>query len=242
MTQLEKRQQEEYDEQYQLHLQRLSENIKIKNSTISDPAKREEMIHREFYTSVEKFNQDMHQALSRGYGSLYVVAYDKKQKSLCKYGLADYKGARLGQVNLAPVITDGSGGDLAGAYLSTQTSGIDWEKISSEHNFYLVALACAAATANFGVGGFMHIVTVDENEVKSLEDDKVNAAVRVCCKQIAGDISKKEAMNWLEQIYAGNANHTELAKRLDTTKNDLLYVPGRVNQDVAKFNRMLRKA
>ena len=135
----------------------------------------------------------------------------------------------------------GSGGDLAGAYLSTQTSGMDWNKITPAYTFYLIALACAAATSNAGVGGFMQVISIDEKGAKYLPENRVNSAVRVLAKQIAGDLSKKQALKMVEKIYEGTADYQEIAKRLDLTLNDLLYSPARLHQDVSRFNRLLQQ-
>lgn len=173
-------------------------------------------------------------------GCLYVVAYDNLNTKLKKYYLPNRKNAVLGEVDLIHIIASGSGGDLADAYLSTQTSGIDWKRITAEYKFYLTALACAAATANAGVGGFMRMITVDSSGARNISSERVNAAVRVCGKQIAGEISKMEAMVFVGDIINdGSVNYFTIARRLGITKEDLLYAPCRLHQDVSRFNAIL---
>jgi hypothetical protein len=215
---------------------RKEDEIRTKYRTISDPAKREELITREYSTEMDQLVQRLNQ--SQPTGSLYIVAFDKNIKELRKFVLPDVYNGKVTDMEGIPVITDGSGGDLAGAYLTTQTSGIDWAKLSPAHNIYLTTLACAVATANSGVGGFMQVASVDENGVTYLDHNKVNAAVKICSKQVAGDISKKEALQYVEQVFSKEPKYDQIANALDIKENDLLYTPTNLHQDVAKFNRL----
>lgn len=235
---LEKYMKQKEDKRYKDYLEQEEERIKAKYSTISDPKVQEAHITQEFG---EKVVDKLYESGNRPNGCLYLVVYDEKQKSLRKFALPSRKGSTFGELYSTHVLVDGSGGDLAGAYLSTQTSGMGWNKIKPAYTFYLIALACAAATANTGVGGFMQVISVDEQGAKYIPEDRVNSAVRVLAKQIAGDLSKKQALKMIELIYNGIADYQEIAKRLDLTLNDLLYSPARLHQDVSKFNRLLQQ-
>ncbi len=226
-------------EMYKKHLDEVEEKIRTKYSLISDPAKREEAVHKDFAAATDQMREQIEKAPHNG--TLHIVAYDKQQKDIRKFLLVlrPITGAVLHEVYLQNITADGSGGDLAGAYLATQTSGIQWDKVTPEYNFYLTVLACAAATANDGVGGFMQLAVIKPESVNYIEPERVNAAVRVTSKQIAGEIGKKEAMGYIHQIYNGEANFHDVAQALDITENDLLYAPCRLHQDVSKFNRML---
>ena len=188
---------------------------------------------------MDKLSQGLQQDTPKG--SLYVVAYDKVKAEVRKFQLANMYNARVRDFESSPVLRDGSGGDLAGAYLATQSSGIDWETITKHQNICLTALACAAATANEGVGGFMQIAIVEKESVNYLPSDKVNAAVKVCSKQVAGDISKREAMQYVKEILENRPKYKDIAKSLDITENDLIYTPTNLNQDVSKFNKLYQK-
>lgn len=228
------------DKRYQDYLAIVEEKIKTKWRMVPNPSQRDEMIAKEFSEEVEKLHKQIHESHEHHSGRLYLVGYDKLDGKLRKYILENRKGATAMEYDLTHVLTDGSGGDLAGAYLSTQTSGLDWNKITPQFNFYLTALACAAATANAGVGGFMQVALVTTEKVEYLGQEKVNAAVRVCSKQIAGELSKKEAIRHVTDIYNnGISDFKAFAAMLDLTENDLLYSPCRLHQDVSKFNKML---
>tara|TARA_Y100000310_G_scaffold324031_1_gene385344 strand:+ start:18260 stop:19186 length:927 start_codon:yes stop_codon:yes gene_type:complete len=226
-------------EQRMDYVDRKKEEVYTKYSTVADPAKREELITREFTAEMDKLSQGLQQDTPKG--SLYVVAYDKVKAEVRKFQLANMYNARVRDFESSPVLRDGSGGDLAGAYLATQSSGIDWETITKHQNIYLTALACAAATANEGVGGFMQIAIVEKESVNYLPSDKVNAAVKVCSKQVAGDISKREAMQYVKEILENRPKYKDIAKSLDITENDLIYTPTNLNQDVSKFNKLYQK-
>ncbi|MEK6845125.1 MAG: hypothetical protein AABY26_00080, partial [Nanoarchaeota archaeon] len=148
MKSLEQYQKDKHERNYQQHLSNIEAEIKTKYRLVSDAAKREELISKEFANAVEAVNREIVQSQQRGVGALHIVMYDKQSMALKKFILPDARGATLVNCELLPVFTDGSGGDLAGAYLATNTSGINWEKIKPQHTFYLISLACAAATAN----------------------------------------------------------------------------------------------
>lgn len=237
MKNLEKNVVERKNKRYQDLINNLEEKIKIKYRLIADSEKREGITVREFADEVEKVYKEMEESSAHS-SALYIVAYDKSQNMLRKYLITDRKRATFQEMDLIHVIADGSGGDLAGAYLTTHTSGINWDTIKPAYTFYLVTLACAAATANAGVGGFMRVATIDNKCVKHIDNQRVNAAVRVCSKQIAGNLSKKRAIQLVKNIYEGAADFEGIAQSLDITLNDLLYAPPRLHQDVAKFNLM----
>ncbi len=220
------------------YLNSLKEKITRKYALISDPEKREGATVREYSEEVEKALTALKQ--ERPQSMLYVIAFDKQVGRLCKYVISCHMDAKIVRLDFN-VIADGSGGDFAQAFISTQTSGLNWDTVSPEQTFYLITLGCAAATGNAGVGGFMRVALVGESEVKSISGTTVNAAVRVCAKQIAGNLSKKEAMDYTSSIYNDEANIEEIAQRLDITPNDLLYSPGRLHQDVAKYNALMQK-
>lgn len=218
---------------------RIREQIEMKHSLVSDPAKREAMVAQEFAAAMDQLHKSL--AEENRQGMVYLVACNKKTGQLHKRALPDKYIKGTANFDGVPVIPDGSGGDLAGAYVGTQTSGVDWDDITPEQNFYLIALGCAAATANAGVGGYMKIVVVKKEGVEFIEQEKVNAAVRVCSKQIAGDISKKNAMTYVADILTGKADYAQIANVLDITESDLRYTPTSVNTDVSKFNSRLGK-
>lgn len=236
MEGLEKHLRERNNSSYHNYLIEVQERVEKKHSLIADPEKRNATIAGEFAVEVDKV---YNAASQQQQGCLYVVAYDRSKGKLKKYALPDRKGASLGELDLMHVHVDGSGGDLAGAYLSTQTSGLDWGSITPEYKFYLTSLACAAATANAGVGGFMSITTVDKDGARNIPAQNVNAAVRICGKQISGDISKKEAMTLVGEVLNDSANYFTIARKLGITKEDLLYAPCRLHQDVSRFNAMI---
>ncbi len=218
---------------YEDCLHEQEERIRTKNRLVSDTQQREGLIHKEFSECVERvYNSETNN------GTLYFVVADQKSKRLRKYMLPYRKGAKYGEIDLFSVITDGSGADIAGAYLATQTSGIDWETLSPARTFYLVALACAVATANQGVGGLMRVIDVDvAGNTEYLPDAMVNAAVRICAKQVAGDLSKKEATRLVQSLYQKQPDYRKIAARLDISVTDLKYAPCQIHQDVTKFNR-----
>lgn len=234
MAILETEQKERYTKRRESILAQIAQEIKEKNILIPSPDKQADYNAQEFRSKVEEFQKKEGEAQPSG--SLYVLTRDKETGILWKYWLPDHPKAVLWKSDIAPIITDGSGADLAGAYLSTSTSGIDWTKLSPQMNFYFITLACAAATANTGVGGFMQMGLVGDDEAKYLDAEKVNSAVRVCCKQIAGDISKKEAIKIVTGIFDGKADYKKIARQADIAESDLLYAPGRLHQDVSKFN------
>ncbi len=222
---------------YEQYLQRLEEEVRARYRLVTDEAKRAECIASKFAEEVDRFHAAEHTEDARGRGCLYVVAYDKDQQRTRKFHLPDQRRAQLTEFDLLRIVADGSGGDLAGAYLTTHTSGIDWKKVDISRDFYLIALACAAATANAGVGGFMDIVVIEPEQVKVLDSSRVNAAVRACGKQIAGDISKPKAIEVAAGLYEDKkVNYKALAGELDITVSDLKHSPCRVHQDTARFN------
>ncbi len=236
MINLERHLQLREDKSFRDYLAGVEDRIRTKHSLVPDQEKREVMIAEEYGSEVTRLYDG---SINSPAGELYVIAYDNKMNKLKKSGLTCRKNGVFGEIDLVHTLAAGSGGDIAGAYLSTQTSGVDWKKITDEFKFYLTALACATATANKGVGGFMGVVIVDQDGARYVEPQRVNAAVRVCGKQVAGDISKREAMVMAGDIFNGKASYFTIARDLGITKEDLLYAPCRVHQDVSRFNAML---
>ncbi len=216
---------------YENFLHEQEEKIRAKHRPVSDVPQKEGLIHKEFAEIVDRLYT------SSPNGNLYFVVSDKKSSRLCKYILPITKGAKYNEIDLFSVVTDGSGADIAGAYLATQTSGINWEKLPSARLFYLTTLACAVATANRGVGGLMRVIDVNVRSARYLPDEKVNAAVRICAKQVAGDLSKKEATRLVQDLYQGKPDYVKTAARLDMSVTDLKYAPCQIHQDVTRFNR-----
>ncbi|MAF99405.1 MAG: hypothetical protein CMH61_02225 [Nanoarchaeota archaeon] len=239
IDELERDQQVKHEIRYQRQLGQIQTGIETKYRMISDPAKREELTSREFSQAVDQFNGQVRDAVRHGVGSLHILGYDKKAQSFSKFQLPDHRGAVMGKLDIVSAFADGTGGDLAGAYLATQVSGMDWDQIKPEQTFYFISLACAAATANAGVGGFMSIAEVTKDGVSYIDPIQVNAAVRVASKQIAGVIGKGEAMDMVADLYSGKSNYKNIAMELDITESDLKYAPTHLHQDVSKFNRQM---
>lgn len=175
---------------------------------------------------------------SSGHGSIYLVAYNKEKELLEKYRLPDVRDGPILSLHLQRILTDGSGHDLSNAFMTTQTSGINWDDLSEEKCFYLLSLACSAATANAGVGGYMKVIKVDSEDSRYIDDKIVNASVRICGKQIAGDISKKEAIALVSEVYNGDSDYSKIARKMGIKKKDLLYSPCNIHQDVSRFNTL----
>lgn len=238
MASLETYRKNKKEQEFQRGIEELRGVVRLKYSEMSSAAEREKMIATEFADQSIKLDERSRERR----GALYIVAHDKQKNLLRKYGLSDAKGASLFNFDLVPINADGTGGDLAGAYLNPQVSGIDWEKITLHYTFYLLALGCAVATANSGVGGYMHMVAVNNIKAEEIDPLKVNAAVRVCSKQTAGDISKQEAIRLVAEIYEGKADYPAIVRALDITENDLLYAPAQLHQDVSRFNQLMMKS
>ncbi len=226
-----------WQEVYERQLRVLEGEMKAQYRLVADEGKRAEIIASKFADEVDRYHSHLRDGNKQGRGCLYVVAYDKEEKRVRKFHLPEEKDTTLTEFDLVRVMVDGSGGDLAGAYLTTHTSGVNWKRESVPRDFYFVSLACAAATANAGVGGFMDVVVLTPEEVAYLDQKRVNAAVRVCGKQIAGDISKEKAIELVTQLYEKRRfNFRSLARELDMTVSDLQYSPCRIHQDTARFN------
>jgi hypothetical protein len=214
---------------------RREKEIRTKYRTVDDPAARADLINREWQACMDELSRSFNQEQPQG--GLYIVARDKDTGNIRKVYLPETSNTQSMNLDDHPVINDGSGGDLAGAYLTTQTSGIDWKKISLEHNTYLTGLACAAATGNTGVGGYMKIAIIAENGVEYLNDKTSTSVVRICSKQIAGDVGKKEALKLVAKVLSDKPEYGKVAKQLGITARDLLNTPADVHSDMATFNR-----
>ena len=221
-----------WDNKYEHSIKILKKFLEEKYQLISDAQKREEYIMSEFIKEVDRMQQDFRNPN----GSIYIVG-KSSQSEMSMYHIPDMKSPFESKMDKQRIIVDGSGGDLAGAYLSTSTSGINWDQITPAYNFYFVSLACAAATANSGVGGIMKVAIVGDKKTEYVDAEKVNAAVRVCGKQIAGNIGKLRAIKLVKDVFSERIpDYTTVVRALGMKRDDLLYSPCSLHQDVTRFN------